>query len=88
MLACGLDGIANQTAPPELFDGDVYAAKDLDRVPHTLNEALHNFSNSAFAKSAFGDYVVDHYRHFYTTERDAFRQSVTDWERQRYFERI
>lgn len=88
MLASGLDGIANRTAPPAIFSGDVYAARDLDRVPHSLTGAVENFRNSAFARRAFGDFVVDHYTHFYEVERDAFRKAVTDWERARYFERI
>jgi glutamine synthetase len=32
--------------------------------------------------------VVDHYAHFHQVEAAAFRASVTDWERRRYFERI
>ena len=88
ILASGLDGVANKTEPPAIFDGDVYAAKDLDRVPHTLAEAIENFKSGDFSKAAFGDFVVEHYSHFYEVERDAFRQTVTDWERQRYFERI
>jgi glutamine synthetase len=43
---------------------------------------------SEFARRAFGDEVVDHYTHFFRTEQAAFNQTVTDWERRRYFERI
>jgi len=45
-------------------------------------------SKSAFAKSALGDAVVEHYSHFFRTEVAAFDGAVTDWERSRYFERI
>lgn len=88
MLACGLDGISKQISPPEMFEGDVYAAKDLDRVPYTLHDAVEVFKNSAFARDAFGAEVVEHYTHFFEVERDAFLRAVTDWERHRYFERI
>jgi len=87
-LASGLDGIANKTEPPEMFDGDVYAAQELQHVPATLHEATTLFAQSEFAKSVFGAEVVEHYAHFFRTEQAAFDRAVTDWERQRYFERI
>jgi glutamine synthetase len=87
-LASGLDGIANKIEPPECFVGDIYAAKDLPRVPYTLAQAVEQFANSEFAHRAFGDDVVEHYTHFYRTEAAAYNRAVTDWERKRYFERI
>ena len=87
-LASGLDGVLNETEPPEAFVGDIYAAKDLPRVPYTLTEAAGKFANSEFAKRAFGGDVVEHYSHFFRTEAAAFDKAVTDWERARYFERI
>lgn len=87
-LASGLDGIARQIEPPEIFTGDIYAARHLPRVPYTLAEATDQFAASEFARRAFGDDVVDHYTHFFRTEQAAFNQTVTDWERRRYFERI
>jgi glutamine synthetase len=87
-LASGLDGIANRIEPPECFVGDIYAAANLPRVPHTLGEAVDTFANSSFAKRALGEAVVEHYTHFFRTEAAAFNSAVTDWERQRYFERI
>ncbi|HPG09661.1 MAG TPA: glutamine synthetase family protein [Saprospiraceae bacterium] len=87
-LASGLRGIRNKIEPPACFTGDVYAAKELPAVPANLETALEHFKSSSFAKEAFGEQVVGHYSHFYRTELDAFQRSVTDWERQRYFERI
>ena len=87
-LASGLDGIANRIEPPECFVGDIYAAKSLPRVPYTLAQAAEKFIASPFAKRAFGEDVVEHYGHFYTTEVAAYDKAVTDWERKRYFERI
>jgi glutamine synthetase len=87
-LASGLDGIRNRIEPPEHFSGDVYAARNLPRVPYTLAEATENFASSAFAKQAFGEDVVEHYLHFFRTEQHAYNFAVTDWERRRYFERI
>ena len=87
-LACGLDGIKNKINPPEIFEGDIYAAAHLPRVPYTLAEANEKFRNSSFAKQAFGEEVVTHYAHHFDMEQKAFDSSVTDWERKRYFERI
>jgi len=87
-LASGLEGIKKQIAPPEAFVGDIYAATNLPRVPYTLAQATETFSNSDFAKRAFGEEVVEHYSHFYRTEAAAYDKAVTDWERARYFERI
>jgi len=87
-LASGLDGIANRIEPPEAFSGDVYGAKSLQHVPHTLAQAVEQFAASEFTQRAFGKDVVEHYTHFFRTEAAAFDKAVTDWERKRYFERI
>jgi glutamine synthetase len=87
-LASGLDGIARQLEPPEMFAGNMYAAEDLPLVPRTLAEATESFARSEFARSAFGEEVVEHYLHFFRTEQAAYDKAVTDWERKRYFERI
>lgn len=87
-LAAGLDGITNKIEPPDIFSGDVYAAQHLPRVPYTLPEAIDRFAVSEFAQQTFGEEVVAHYTHFFRTEQQAYNSAVTDWERQRYFERI
>lgn len=87
-LASGLDGIENRIEPPPPFEGDVYTAQDLPRVPRTLREATDLFGKSAFAGRALGEEVAAHYLHFYRTEQEAYDKAVTDWERKRYFERI
>jgi glutamine synthetase len=87
-LASGLDGIENRIEPPDHFSGDVYAARNLPRVPDTLAAATERFAASDFAKRAFGDDVVEHYLHFFRSEQKAYNFAVTDWERKRYFERI
>lgn len=88
VLASGCDGIAKQIEPPPLFQGDMYVAQQLPRVPRTLHEAIDLFDTSEFAKQTLGEEVVEHYLHFYRTEQAAYDRAVTDWERQRYFERI
>ncbi|MBI1822518.1 MAG: glutamine synthetase [Nitrospirae bacterium] len=87
-LASGLDGIEKKMEPPPVFEGDIYSAEDLPRVPSTLREATEIFGQSDVVKQTFGDEVAEHYLHFYRSEQEAFDRAVTDWERIRYFERI
>lgn len=88
IIASGLDGIRNKTEPPEIFSGDVYTARNLPQVPHTLRDAIAELEKSTFAREAFGANVIEHYLHFFQTEQAAFDRVVTTWERQRYFEQI
>ncbi len=87
-LASGLDGIINHIEPPPIFEGDIYAAQHLPRVPYSLREATDLFAASDFVRQTLGDDVTEHYTHFFRTEQKAFDNAVTDWERKRYFERI
>jgi glutamine synthetase len=87
-LAGGIDGIANATQPPEMFTGNVYAARDLKAVPGTLADAISGFSNSSFVRDSLTDEVQQHYARFYEVEVASYDSAVTDWERVRYFDRI
>ena len=87
-LASGLDGIRNRIEPPALFEGDMYSASSLPRVPSSLRDAISSLERSDFARKAFGPDVVEHYLHFFRTEQQGYDRAVTDWERARYFEQI
>ncbi|MBW1812550.1 MAG: glutamine synthetase [Deltaproteobacteria bacterium] len=87
-MASGLDGIANKIEPPPIFSGDAYTEKQLVQLPLTLRDATDQFEKSDFAMKAFGKEVVEHYTHFFRVEQKAFDSTVTDWEKNRYFERI
>ncbi len=86
-IAAGLDGLAHRVEPPPIFQGDIYQARDLPRVPATLREATLEFERSELAREAFGEEVVEHYLHFLRTEQRKFDEVVTCWERARFFER-
>jgi glutamine synthetase len=88
VLASGLDGIEKKWEPPPIFEGDMYAARDLPTVPGTLSEAIDQFEKSPFVREALGAEVAEHYAHFYRVEQQAYDRAVTDWERRRYFEQI
>ena len=86
-IAAGLDGIRNRIEPPDIFQGDIYAAQDLPKVPPTLRDAISEFERSDLAREAFGEDVFEHYLHFLRTEQRKFDEVVTCWERARFFER-
>ena len=88
VIASGLTGIDQRMEPPPAYMGDVYSAPGEVMLPRSLEEAIGSFRGSELARSAFGADVVDHYAHFFSTEAEAYRRAVTDWERNRYFERI
>jgi glutamine synthetase len=87
-IASGLYGIANKIEPPEMFVGNAYEAKDVERVPSSLHEAIDVFKDSKVARNAFGDFVFEHLLNTAVQEQIMFDNlTVTDWELARYFER-
>ncbi len=87
-LAAGLEGIRQKLEPPAPILDDIYQAKGVEPLPGSLREATARLRDSELALKSFGKEVLDHYVHFFETEQAAFDQTVTDWERMRYFERI
>jgi len=87
-LAAGMAGIQEQLDCGDVYTGNAYVDPKLQALPSSLNEAVELLDRSKLARSAFGDHVVDFYVHTARLEIQAFGNSVTDWERQRYFERI
>ena len=87
-IAGGLHGIENKIEPPDVFRGNAYEAKDVERVPSSLHEAIDCFESSDVARSAFGDFVFEHLLNTARQEQSIFDNNVvTDWELMRYFER-
>jgi glutamine synthetase len=87
LIAAGLHGIENELELEPLTAGNAYAS-DAPRVPTTLREAAALLSQSAIAREAFGNEVVDHYLNYARIELAAYDAAVTDWERIRGFERL
>jgi glutamine synthetase len=87
LIAGGLHGIDQKLELPDALTGNAYTS-DAERLPTTLAEAATLFENSAVAREAFGDEVVEHYLNNARVELAAFNSSVTDWERRRGFERL
>ena len=87
MIAAGLAGIEQKLTLEEMTTGNGYVS-DKPRVPSTMREAADLFENSSLARGVFGDAVVNHYVHYARTEIHAFESVVTEWERERGFERL
>ena len=87
MIAAGLHGIDNELELEPPYEGNAYES-DKPRVPHNLYDARDLFAESAVAREAFGQDVVDHYLNRARVELEAQEATVTDWERLRGFERL
>jgi glutamine synthetase len=87
-IAAGLHGLGTKLKTPKLYEGNAYEDATLPQVPKTLREAIAELERSKVARAAFGDGVVEHYLHTARLEQQAFDRAVTDWELNRYFERI
>ena len=86
-IAAGLYGIRHRLQLSDAYTGNGYEAQDLPRIPTTLAEAADLWENSAIARECFGDDVHHHLLTMARHEWSSFQQTVTDWERVRYFER-
>ncbi len=87
ILAAGLAGIEENLRPPPPTAGNAYH-DDVRRLPGDLAAARERMFASTVAREALGDDVVEHYCHAAAVEIAAFGAAVTDWERQRGFERL
>ena len=86
MIASGLHGIEQELRLAPALEGNAYES-GAERFPSTMREAVEALEQSAVARAAFGDQVVDHYLNYARTEQALYDRFVTDWERARYFER-
>jgi glutamine synthetase len=86
LLAAGLHGIENELELPPPLEGNAYES-DAERFPHSLLEAIEALEAGTMARAAFGDEVVDHYLNYARTEQRLFDEVVTNYERERLYER-
>jgi glutamine synthetase len=95
MLRAGLDGIKRREEPPEIFDENVYNARDLETLPENLGEAIDVFEKDQVVSGAVGDYITktltaskrveyDAYLKYVGTDWVTSRPRITPWEIERY----
>jgi glutamine synthetase len=87
LVAAGIDGIERGLTLEDPLAGNAYTS-DLPKVPHTMDAALELWERSDFARTSFGDDVVDHYANMARVELASYGSTVTDWELRRNFERF
>ena len=88
VVAAGFAGIEEGLELEPAYEGNAYDDPDAARVPTSLAEALDLWRGSEFARTTFGDDVVEHYANMAAVELAAYGRAVTDWERFRGFERL
>ncbi len=89
-IASGLEGIQQKSDPGAAIIGNAYEL-DCDesrRLPNTLDKAVELFAGSAMAKKYFGEDFVEHYAQMRRWEAHQARIAVTQWDVERYLERM
>jgi glutamine synthetase len=87
-IASALHGLERGLEPPPICERNAYETPETGLVPGTLLESIDLFEGSRLARDAFGESVVKHLVNVARQELAIFNhQTITDWERRRYFER-
>ena len=81
--ASAADGITREASPPAPIAGDAYAL-DEPELPGSLEAALRAFEEDAALREALGKDFSDYYATSRAWELKAWRETVTEWERERY----
>ena len=84
LVASAADGIRREAEPPEPLVGDAYERGDLPPLPGSLESALTAFRADAEFRRLLGERFGDYYATSRAWELRAWRESVSDWERERY----
>jgi glutamine synthetase len=78
------EGLRNKTEPPPPIEGDAYALPDAPELPGSLEAAIHAFDEDQVLRAGLGEGFSEYYRTSRVWELKAWRETVTDWERERY----
>jgi len=84
IAASAADGIRRELTPPAPIEGDAYALSDLPELPGSLEAALGAFAADPRLRQALGTGFSEYYATSRAWELKAWREAVTDWERERY----
>jgi glutamine synthetase len=84
IAASAADGLRNKLEPPPPLEGDAYARTDVPELPGSLDAALRAFAEDEVLRRALGERFSDYYATSREWELKAWRETVTDWERDRY----
>jgi glutamine synthetase len=84
LAAAAADGMRVMTEPPPPVEGDAYERSDLPALPGSLESALRAFEDDDVLRKALGERFSDYYITSRAWELKAWRETVTEWERDRY----
>jgi glutamine synthetase len=88
IAASAADGIKRKLTPPDPIVGDAYARGDALELPGSLESALQAFDADRGLQAALGEKFSDYYVTSRRWEVKAFRETVTEWERDRYMRTV
>ncbi len=95
LLGTGLLGIQEKINPPEPTDMNVYklsyeerAKMNIVSLPESLAEALHEMENSQTMKKILGEKLFKNFLDVKWAEWDAYRTQISDWEFERYIDKL
>lgn len=93
ILEAGLDGLRNKIQAPKPIDRNIYVMDDEERkangisdLPSTLHNALKSLQKDEVIAKALGPHLYQNFIEGKKLEWSAYRQEVTQWERDQYLE--
>jgi len=84
IAASAAEGIRREAPPPPDIVGDAYALTDLPELPSSLETAIRAFEDDKVLRTALGEEFGEYFVTSRVWELKAWRETVTDWERERY----
>lgn len=84
-IAAGLDGIRNKMEAPKLEEQTFYSDKIM---PKTLEDAIKSFEKDEYLKGILGEHIVRNYLEAKKVEWSSYCKEVTQWEIEKYLNRI
>jgi glutamine synthetase len=84
VAASAADGIKRKLTPPAPIEGDAYSRAELPELPGSLESAIRAFESDPVLRQALDERFSDYFVTSRAWEVKAFRETVTEWERDRY----
>ena len=91
LLQAGLDGVRNEITPPAAVDRNIYVMNEEEReeahiqdLPSTIHNAIKELRKDKVMIDALGQHIFSNFVEAKRLEWAAFRQTVSEWEREQY----
>jgi glutamine synthetase len=88
VVASAADGMKRKLKPPEPVVGDAYSRGELPELPGSLESAIHAFQADRVLCEALDERFSEYFVISRAWELKAFRETVTEWERDRYMRSV